>query len=507
MGLKTIKNVPIVSTGTYKLGSGETTFTKDHLASAVLAASDPTVRAPRIKIGHEDKRFPAGDGQPAAGSVRNMALDAKGETIIGDLVDVPDWLAAKIHSAYPARSIEGGFNYSAPSGHDYKLVISNLSLLGETWPGVTSMDDLREVMERNGEIEPVAAEGAPIEFSKGRAEKFVMAKVAGDTDGDLNDIVDEKSLVAAIKAADDNNDRAAIIKAAGRLGLSSKVPATWNADGSIKAPVKAALDIGGIPRRFAADLKAGKLPKLSPQAWARSVEAGDDGALALVVDEGEKLTRLPITVADTDVTYGEPTAVAASNGSLTGEFKGPRVLASWPSPSSREVKTMKVGNVEVDQAVVAKSLGLADDADEATIVKKLKGEDVAASSEEPSSLTLPDGVVAIDKEKLAELEEKANAGANVAAKQAKSERDETITGAIKGGRIAAAQREHFSTLWDKDPEGVEKLLTAKVEEGGLAAVIPAEAREVGVAGDGDDPAILASMPRLLPELNETEVAA
>src|SRR5438067_229042 len=214
MDTKTIPGVEVISTGTYALGSGDTTFTAKDLAAAVLASSDPTVVPPRIKLGHTDPRFNMDDldAEPAFGTVQNMRLTNDGHTIVGDLADVPAWLADAMPTSFPGRSIEGGFNFKAPSGRDYDLVISNLALLGTTWPGVTSLDDLREVLEANGPVlaEPVKAEHG-YTFSGGQAERFVCAKLA-----------------------------------------DAKPP-----------PVTAALDTGAIPRTFAADLEAGNVPGMT----------------------------------------------------------------------------------------------------------------------------------------------------------------------------------------------------------------------------------------------------
>jgi hypothetical protein len=475
----------------------------------VLAANDPTVSAPRIKIGHTDKRFEADeslDGQPAMGTVRNMTLSDDGQTVIGDLTDVPAWLADSMQSAYPGRSIEGGFGFKAPSGHEYKLVISNLALLGETWPGVGSLPDLREVLERNGSVpEPVAAETG-FALNGGHVERFVQAKIGLD-------------------AEDEAEVQKLIAKGMSRPAAEKQVKESADEKNE---KVKASLDVGGLPRIFAADLRAGKVPKAgdTDQArwWPRSVQAEDDGKLSILIDtDAGQLLTLPIQLAADQVTYGTPVAVAASTGALsTEDFKGPRVLASWPSNQAprpdQKGKTMKI-KADIDQAKLAKALGLAEDADEAAIEKALSPE-ASTTSEQTSTATtptdggaststakLPEGVVAIDQAKLAELEAGAQAGATVAASLAKSERDTTITAAIKGGRIVAKQRPEWEKRWDLNRDETRKLLTASVADGGLAAVIPVDQIEAGISGDGEN--VLASPAaagRLFPEL-ATEVAA
>src|SRR5260370_36301368 len=85
----TLADVEILATGTWKLASGEATFTTADLASAIDAASCPAVGSPILKIGHTDKRFASGDGEPAIGHVVNMALSTEGNKITGDLAGMP----------------------------------------------------------------------------------------------------------------------------------------------------------------------------------------------------------------------------------------------------------------------------------------------------------------------------------------------------------------------------------------------------------------------------------
>lgn len=499
MDYKTIERVPIVSTGTYKLGTGETTFTADDLASAVLAANDATVSLPRIKIGHIDQRFENDeslDGEPAMGTARNLTLTDDGQTILADLTDVPAWLADSMASAYPGRSVEGGFGYEAPSGHKYGFTISSLALLGTTWPGVATLDDLKDVLTKNGPVK---------DGVEAKSERFVMAAVGSldaEDEAEIQKLMREKGLsrAAAEKQVKESADEK-------------------------REEAKASLDVGGIPRVFAADLTAGKVPKSGDldqsKWWARSVEASDDGKLSILVDTAAgKLLRLPITVAEKALSYGSPTEAVAASGTFNN-LQGPRVLASWPSGMStaqQEAKKMQINGAEVDQAALAKRLGLAEGADEAAIEAALTApetaetpaattdtagtaSDAAAPSSTTASAKLPEGIVAIDATKLAEIQAKAEAGADVAASLAVAHRDQTITNAITGGRIAASRREHFERSWKVDPEGTEKLLTAKVEDGGLAVVIPVEQIETGRAGDGSGD-VAASAPRLLPELQE-----
>lgn len=155
--LVTLPAVELVAAGTWQLSTGDATFTKADLASAVDAAQCPAVGQPRIKIGHDDPRFTPGDGEPAIGRVTNLALGAEGNMLTGDLAGMPGWLGTIAPSAFPQRSIEGCWDFSCQIGHLHPFVITAVALLGVTGPGVGVLEDLGDVAALYG----VAAAAVP----------------------------------------------------------------------------------------------------------------------------------------------------------------------------------------------------------------------------------------------------------------------------------------------------------------------------------------------------------
>jgi hypothetical protein len=156
--LTTVPGVQVIKTGIeYPLSTGPTTFTPEDLASAVNAQQDPSIPQPRIWIGHPDDERIHGkrgagvaSGEPAVGKVTDMRLVEEGHTIVGDLTGVPLWLANIMGSAFPSRSIEGRFNVKTPTGKKHRLVISGLTLLGVTWPGVLTIEDIASLYTEEG---------------------------------------------------------------------------------------------------------------------------------------------------------------------------------------------------------------------------------------------------------------------------------------------------------------------------------------------------------------------
>lgn len=152
-----IEGVPICATGTYKLSTGEATFTEEDLAAAVRALDDPAVKVPRVKVdGLGDSFDPtAHGGEPAFGYVDAMRVSDDGQTLYGDLM-VPAWLAESIEWAYPSRSIEGGQGWQSPTGKTHELVITAVALLGVDLPGVSTLPDLQELLSAEAPKEVLA---------------------------------------------------------------------------------------------------------------------------------------------------------------------------------------------------------------------------------------------------------------------------------------------------------------------------------------------------------------
>jgi hypothetical protein len=459
--LVTVPNVPILSTGTYQLASGETTFTAEMLADAVQAAQDATIVSPRLKLGHSDPRFDdavaSGElgGEPAFGTVENLRLSEDGQTVIGDYANVPEWLADSLPSSYPGRSIEGGFRFTAASGRTYQLVITACALLGVTWPGVTSLADLQEVLEQNGQVpEVLDADGGAMQ--DGVAEAFVVARLE-------------------------------------RPG--ARAPR--------QTQVVAGIDIGAARMAFMADLDSGDVPQapdgdgIGPQAWwwPRSIRVDDDGSLSFIIDDDEgHVLQLPFTVSGQDLSYGDPTPVVVQYVPVAAAAAGPRDVvlgrpiraASRPNPHP-EVSTVRLNGVEVDAAPYRRAFGLADDATDEQIYEAMGVTAEPAPPEPtPPAATLPEGTVVIEQDVLDELRQGAQTAQALAASAGARERDDAVTAAITAGRIPGGSRERWVTRWDQDADGTRTLLTAAEAEGGLAAgLIPVGRREVGRSGDGD----------------------
>lgn len=145
-----IPDVPLVDAGeNWPLitdGVENGTFTSDDIAAAIGALADPSIRSPRIKLGHSAKAAKLlGDGLGTWGRVPELWTTNEGMTLTGHFVGVPVWLAAIMPWAWADRSVEGRRNVTSETGRTHALVIDAVSLLGDAFPAISTLDEVRAV--------------------------------------------------------------------------------------------------------------------------------------------------------------------------------------------------------------------------------------------------------------------------------------------------------------------------------------------------------------------------
>lgn len=135
-----------------------------------------------------------------------------------------------------------------------------------------------------------------------------------------------------------------------------------------------------------------------------------------------------------------PAAHAAGDGSTQ---EGVRAVAFTPE----QLTTMR------------QRLGVADDADEQTILDALIEALDEQAVDEPAAAQLPDGVVAIDAAQLDDLRRRAERGDEARAQQEREHRERLVDAAVRDGRIPAARRDAWLTMLAADP-GAEATLAS-----------------------------------------------
>lgn len=142
----TLRNVELVSVGTWAASTGVTKVTRADLEACLAAHADGLVDHAPIKLGHVSPlNDELGDGAPAYGWVVPTRIDVNAsglETLYGDLVGMPAALAEVAPTAYRRRSVEIAWNVKTPGGKTYAAALIGIALLGASAPAVKGLADL-----------------------------------------------------------------------------------------------------------------------------------------------------------------------------------------------------------------------------------------------------------------------------------------------------------------------------------------------------------------------------
>lgn len=446
--LATIPGVELVQAGQWDISTGRVTFTPQDLAAAVGALDCAAVRRPVLKLGHVDPRF---DGEPAVGWVDNMALADDGNTIVGDYVGMPAWLGDIIASAYPDRSIEGVFDFRCQIGHTHPFVLTGVALLGVTAPGVGTLQSLQDVAALYG----VAASTTP---AVGHAVA-VHCKGAPMPNP-------SPALIAAGVTTEDVR----------RAYYEAAPWSVWITEMQIDPP-----------QLITMDDDTGKRYRVPISIDGDAFTFGDPVEVAIQYVDKPTSTPAAASAAVVFASRAESrpgTRPAAAPAAAAPEAP-PVEPAAGPTPSEQGGAPMPT----LDEGL-RERLGLNADADEATILAALdealseRADPPAtdpAPTPEPVAASLPPGVVMVDSERLAQLEQQAAEGVAARAQQRTEARDRALTDAIKAGKFPPARRDHWARLWDADPDGTQQTLASLAE----GTVPLADIGEPGGAEDGN----------------------
>lgn len=320
--LTRIDGVELIRTGAWKVSTGDWNVGPDDLAAAVGALACPAVRNPILKLGHVDPRFndpdgPTYDGQPALGWVDNLRIGDGGHTLLGDYAGVPGWLGTVMASAYPDRSVEGTYDYRCQVGHTHPFVLTAVALLGVTPPGVGTLQSLQDVAALYGVAASpggvkVAATvpGGPVAAGsrEGGAEHLRRYWLAGkgaaairwNTPGDFTRCVRQMRKHAPTLTDPEGYCAELHHTATGMWPGDKRNPGMKTA---------ASTEEGALPspQPSHADLVRNAWNATAPHAqWI--VEVGDDEVIVMD-DTTRALTRIPVTVAAGQVTFGPAVAV------------------------------------------------------------------------------------------------------------------------------------------------------------------------------------------------------
>lgn len=441
---QTIPGVQIARTGTFKLSTGEHTFTRQQLANAARHAQEGA--APRLGIGHTDPRWRSAadaDGEPAIGRVENLRLDEDGDVLLGDYVDVPDWLAKAMPSAYPGRSLEGPCK-----GDDLRIDV--VSLLGTTRPGIHTLEDLREFVSDEGPA--LVAAGAD---NQGNEFTVVLASTDDAQPGDQ---------------------------------------------------VKASANLDDLREAFTAGRQPADPDKARPDDWWWVEEIRIDPD-ELIVKHAQHTYRVPWTAnADGTFTFGDPVEVVVQYVDRVAA-SGPAVVFIPPDLHGHDHKEQSLVTPKEtrealglpedasDEQVKAKLQELAarptaeQIEEKASELADTKIEEAvaAARAEERDKIAAAGGQI-VDAEKLAQLEADAQAGREAREEQIKAADEQYLNAAVEKGKFPPARFDHYRQLLEKDRDGTREFIDSLSEGAVPVEAAGAETDDLAASfGDGPLP--------------------
>jgi hypothetical protein len=230
-------NVELARPGSWKLASGDVTFTDQMLRDAADFFTASGGQAVPVKLGHNDNRF---DGEPTFGSVTNVRYtqDERGPVLLGDVTGMPGWLSAAAPTRWPNRSIEGWQNFTY-EGREYSLVLSGLAFLGVTPPGVRnirSLADLQTALAASSAVRLVASAPADDPAQPPQAPAPVAEEPMREGTG--MDPVKIREALGLDPDASDDEVKAAMLTAAGVAPQSTPPPEPVQASLFEPAPPK-----------------------------------------------------------------------------------------------------------------------------------------------------------------------------------------------------------------------------------------------------------------------------
>lgn len=293
-----IPGVELVKAGTWQSARGEVSITAADLADMVSESRDPQVDSAPLKLGHVDPRF---DGEPALGWVRNLRLSSDGDTLIGDLTDVPASLADILGSAYPRRSVEVAWGLPRPDGTKRGAVLTGLALLGVTPPAVKGLADVYKAAASGEGIVTVAVFSDTSDLQP--TDQRSQDPATQTTDQPEEPMAENDKAPEDTKPADDATevkDEAAPETPEASAAQGEQEPATAEASapqtvtlsqGQYEDLVKgaqagaaalAALDAQRRDGIITSALSQGRLRPADSEAWRKALDRDEEGTVALL---------------------------------------------------------------------------------------------------------------------------------------------------------------------------------------------------------------------------------
>lgn len=443
--LATVKGVELASVGYWDISNADDWHpSADDLAAAVAALDCPAVRRPCLKFGHTGT---PGEGDPSIGVIDNLRLDSDGQTLLGDFVGVPGWLAeadaegrSVIAAAYPDRSGEFQRDYVCQLGHTHPFVLHAVALLGVMRPGIGTLESLYDLYTKAPEKETAMANAAAV-LAAGTSIDDVRRAYYDGPGINWYLWIREMFIDPAELIVQNDEDDSLL-----------RVPYTIAADGSVTFGDGQAVKVEYVNARaantkpvlaFASRAEARTTPEVPSAAESGEVKEGKEGITMPTLKEG-LVQELGIS-ADAD----DETALQALREALAERAEAADAGQGAGGDAAPELTTEQI-------AARAKELGLS----------------------------------LVDAEQYAATVHSAQQGAEARAQQIRESDERFVDDAIKCGKIPPARREHHLKAMSADRDGHRAVLDA-LEPG----LIPLAEVGHGVSNDAatEDEKLYASL--------------
>jgi hypothetical protein len=525
--LVTVPNVELIEVGEdWETSTGVFTWGEDDLISGIESQEDPAVRTPVLKLGHVDPRF---DGQPVFGRIMNMALTNNGQTLVGDLVGVPAWLAKVMWAAYPRRSFEGRVQYTTRTGNKWPLVVEALSLLGTAYPAINTLEDLQQMW---GDVPPplypaedtdeiLASEGSlirarrvePVRWRKKNDERTGEVSAAAGDVAQASVSLDEmrmafyeslgptqmwwwvrQVLVNPLQLVVDDDEGGLWLV---DVTVGSDDTVTFGDPTQVKVEYVAAAKANGIARQgqFIAS-KFGDAKSAGGRVRSATVPPSQGGTTDPVTEEDtndmkltpEALAKIGLPADATEDQINEKLLALSDDSGGEGN---PQAQPETPAtdPTAQPATGTPTGTPD---PVATPGTGQPSTVAPSEGAPAAPAEGAPATGRTTEVPAVPEGMVLVDQDQWSTVQESIAASEAERRQRAAEQRDEFIAAAVKDGKFPRSSMEKYKTMWDNEIKASGNANdTRGLIEQMAKGLIPTTQR--GVAAE-TDPQVKASYP-------------
>ncbi len=461
MEYRTVEGVELVSVGMeWRASTGLFTCTFENIADAITAANeDPLILVPRVKLGHValingELRYvnpfaDLEDAEPAFGRAVNLRAANSGTKLVADFIEVPEWLALAMPSAYPSRSIEAETRVTTEGNKTYSAVVTAVALLGPVIPAVKDLADLeRFLVEGPGEAVTAASQTPKEEGME------IDASVATGT-------------------------------------IRERFNWDWatNPDNGVEQDTYYwwARDVRVDPNEIIADDGEGNTYSVPFET-----DGKDEVTFGEPVAVREEFVPISASAEGVAASFRQRADQRVLASNLDRPQKPDRKTAASSQPDDNE----ETNEMDIDLDKLRSKLGLPDDATEEQINEALDAEpetpaegieeneenEPAVEAEPVAASVAAENGEVMDKAAAAQLREEAAEGREARRTQLAAERKEIIDTALGKGKFPPSAAASYRKQLDKggDIEAATRQFIADLKEG----TVPVE--EIGVAAESDD---------------------